>query len=327
MDLVIGSSSIGTPWLWSAFLAFVLVMLALDLGVFHRKSHVVGFREALVWSAVWIALALIFCAFVWTRFGETKGKEFLQGYLLEKALSVDNIFVFVLIFRATKIPLILQHRVLYWGILTALVLRAVMIFAGVELIERFEWMIFVLGAFLVFTGAKLFAQREEEMRPEDTKLMQWAKRTIRSTPTLEGDRFFVKRDGRNYATPMFLALLMVEFTDVVFAVDSIPAILGVTVDQFVVFTSNIFAILGLRSLFFCLAGMMDKFRYLKVGLAGILVFIGLKMCCSKWVHVDHDVSLGVILGLLTLSVAASLVASRRDERREREAAASKDAAP
>ena len=302
-------TSIGSPALWGGFVFFVLAMLALDLGVFHRKSHAVGFKEAAAWSAVWVALALVFAGGVWWRFGAVPGMEFLTGYLIEKTLSVDNIFVFVIIFSSLSIPALYQHRVLFWGILSALVLRAVMIFAGAAALERFHWLIYVFGAFLIFTGLKLFWmwKKGQESNPGESSLMRLARRTIPSTNTLDGDRFFTRQGGRWLATPLFMALLLVELTDVVFALDSIPAIFAVTRDPFIVFTSNIFAILGLRSLFFLLAGMVEKFRLLKVGLSAVLVFVGAKMALVDVVKVPPQVSLGIIALLIGGSIAASLL--------------------
>ncbi len=298
--------SVGSPGLWAAFVAFVLAMLALDLGVFHRKAHVVGFKEALAWSSVWVALALAFGAFVARRFGAQRGLEFLTGYLIEKSLSIDNIFVFVVIFAALGIPALHQHRVLFWGILSALVLRALMIFAGAAMLARFHGLIYVFGAFLVLTGIKLFLQRGKEQHPEDGWSMRLARRLIPSTPRLDGDRFFTRENGKRLGTPLFLALVLVEISDVIFAVDSIPAIFAITTDPFLVFTSNIFAILGLRSLFFLLGGLVEKFRFLKVGLAGVLVFVGAKMTLVEVVKVPPALSLLVVLAILGASVGASL---------------------
>jgi tellurite resistance protein TerC len=308
MDL----SGIGSPALWGGFVFFVLAMLALDLGIFHKKAHVVGYKEAAAWSGVWVALALVFAGGVWWKFGPTPGMEFLTGYLIEKTLSVDNIFVFVIIFSSLSIPAIYQHRVLFWGILSALVLRALMIFAGAAALERFHWLIYVFGAFLIFTGLKLFWmwKKGQESNPEESYLMRLARRTIPSTDTLDGDRFFTRKAGRWLATPLFMALLLVELTDVVFALDSIPAIFAVTRDPFIVFTSNIFAILGLRSLFFLLAGMVEKFSLLKVGLSAVLVFVGAKMALVDVVKVSPPVSLGVIALLIGGSIAASLLRAR-----------------
>jgi tellurite resistance protein TerC len=307
--------TIGSPTLWFGFLAFVFAMLAIDLGIFHRKSHVVGLREAAGWSAVWIALALVFNAVLWWQFGAQRGLEFLTGYLVEKSLSVDNIFVFVLVFSALGIPPLYQHRVLFWGILSALVMRAVMIFAGAALLAKFHWLIYVFGAFLVLTGIKMFAQRSQEQHPEDGFALRLARRLIPSTPDFDGERFFTVQQGKRLATPLFMALVLVEVTDVIFAVDSIPAIFAITTDPFIVFTSNIFAIMGLRSLFFLLAGVIDKFRYLKVGLAAVLVFVGAKMTAIDFVKVAPVVSLAVIGLILGTSIAASLIVSRREAAR------------
>jgi tellurite resistance protein TerC len=303
--------SIGSPALWAGFVGFVLAMLALDLGVFHREAHAVGFREALAWSGVWVALALLFDGFVWWRFGSQAGIEFLTGYLIEKSLSVDNIFVFLVIFSSLRIPLLHQHRVLFWGILSALVLRALMIFAGAALLARFHALVYVFGAFLIFTGAKLFLTRGREEHPEDSAPMRLIRRWLPSTPRLHGERFFVREGGRWLATPLCMALIMVEITDVIFAVDSIPAIFAVTSDPFIVFTSNIFAILGLRSLFFLVAGLVSKFVYLKVGLAAVLVFVGAKMTLVDVVEIPALVSLAVVLTLLGGSMAASWWVARR----------------
>ena len=306
--------SIGTPALWTGFIVFVLAMLAMDLGIFHRKEHAIGFREALGWSAIWVALSLIFNAGIWWKFGSQAGIEFLTGYLIEKSLSVDNIFVFVVIFGAMRVPALYQHRVLFWGILTALLLRAVMILAGVAMIQRFHWLIYVFGGFLIITGLRLFFSRDEEEHPEQGWLMKLAYRVIPSTNTLDGKHFFTRVNGRMVATPLFMTLILVEITDVIFAVDSIPAIFAITLDPFIVFTSNIFAILGLRSLYFALAGLVDKFRYLKVGLAAVLVFVGVKMTIVSWYKIPALVSLAVVLALLATAVFASMFASRREER-------------
>jgi tellurite resistance protein TerC len=311
--------TIGSPALWAGFIVFVLAMLALDLGVFHRKTHAVGFKEAAIWSGVWVCMALIFNVGVWWKYGAQPGTEFLTGYLIEKSLSVDNIFVFVVIFGALGIPALYQHRVLFWGILSALILRAGMIFAGTALLARFHWLIYVFGAFLVLTGLKLFYvwKKGEEEHPEESPIMRWVKRVIPTSKNLDGNHFFTVENGKRMATPLFLALVLIEFTDVIFALDSIPAIFAVTRDPFIVFTSNIFAILGLRSLFFLLAGMVEKFSYLKVGLSGVLVFVGLKMALVDVVKVQPFVSLGVIATMLAASVVASLLKARRVEAQAR----------
>ncbi|ABC82073.1 TerC family protein [Anaeromyxobacter dehalogenans] len=298
-------------WEWAAFGGFVLVMLALDLGVFHRKDHAVGPREALAWSLVWIALALGFGAYVWMRHGADSGLEYLTGYVIEKSLSVDNIFVFVVIFGALGIPALYQHRVLFWGILSALVLRGAMIAAGAALLERFHWIIYVFGGFLVLTGVKLFLARGGVSHPEQSAVFRALKRVVPATPRLDGNRFFTVEGGRRLATPLFFALALIEFTDVVFAVDSIPAIFAITRDPFIVFTSNIFAILGLRSLYFLLASFVERFTYLKPSLAAVLVFVGAKMALVDVVKVHPAVSLGVVTLILATGVVASLVVARR----------------
>jgi tellurite resistance protein TerC len=303
--------SVGTPAIWIGFVAFVLLLLALDLGVFNRKAHVIGTREALLWSGVWVTLALLFNAIIWMKFGAQTGVEFLTGYLIEKSLSIDNIFVFVVIFSGLSIPAIYQHRVLYWGIVSALVMRAAMIVGGAVVLERFHWVIYVFGAFLVATGVKLYVHRGKVQRPEDGLLLRWVRRLIPSSPNLDGSRFLTRVGTRTLATPLLMALILVEITDVIFAVDSIPAIFAVTRDPFIVFTSNIFAILGLRSLYFLLAGMVDRFRYLKVGLAAVLVFVGMKMGLIDIYKVPALVSLAVIVGILGACIGASLLRRER----------------
>jgi tellurite resistance protein TerC len=305
-------ASIGSPAMWAGFLAFVVAMIALDLGVFHRKAHVVAFREAAAWTVVWFALALLFGAWLWRGFGAERGLEFVTGYLVEWSLSVDNIFVFLVVFSSLAIPPVYQHRVLFWGILTAVVLRAAMIFAGTALLARFHWLIYVFGAFLAFTGVKLFLQRNATPHPEGSAVARIARRWIPSTTRFDGGRFLTFENGRRVATPLVLALLIIEVTDVVFALDSIPAILSITRDPFLVFTSNVFAILGLRSLFFLLAGLVGRFRYLKVGLSGVLVFVGAKMAATDLFHVSPVVSLIVVSSLLGISIVASLWTSPRE---------------
>ncbi len=301
--------SIGSPLLWTGFLAFVVAMLALDLFVFHRASHEVRFREAAAWSAVWVALALAFGAGVWAWAGSGPGLEYLTGYIVEKSLSVDNIFVFVVIFSTMGIPARYQHRVLFWGVLSALVLRAVMIFAGVALLERFHWLVYLFGGVLVITGIRLFRTWRSGGGDgaSERRLLAWVRRVLPSTDRIDGQRFLTREAGRRVATPLLLALVLVEITDVIFAVDSIPAILAITTDPFLVFTSNIFAILGLRSLYFLLAGLVDRFSLLKLGLSAILVFVGVKMTLVDVVHVPPAVSLGVVSLLLGASVVGSLV--------------------
>jgi tellurite resistance protein TerC len=298
-------------WLWAGFNLFVLGMLAVDLGIFHRQAHAVSMREAGIWSAVWIALALVFNLGVWKFLGPQPGVEFLTGYLIEKSLSIDNIFVIALLFAYFKVPGEYQHRVLFWGILGALVMRAAFILAGAALLDRFHWIIYLFGGFLVLTGIKMAFAPEHGVEPERNPVVRLVRRLMPVTSDFRGASFFVREGGRRAATPLFLVLVMVEFTDLVFAVDSIPAIFAVTRDPFLVYTSNVFAILGLRSLYFLLAGVMHKFEYLKLGLAAILVFVGAKMALVDWVKVPTVLSLGVIAAILALAVAASLFKARR----------------
>jgi tellurite resistance protein TerC len=299
--------SIGSPLLWLGFVAFVLAMLAVDLGVFHRKSHAVRLKEAVVWSAVWIALAAVFNVGVYAWFGPDKALQFSTGYLIEKALAVDNIFVFVVVFSAFAVPAMYQHRILFWGVLGALVMRAAFIFAGSALLQRFHWVMYVFGAVLVLTGVKLLLRRNESLHPENNPLVRMVRRIIPVTPGFVGSCFLAKLGGRWFATPLLLALVAVEVTDLVFAVDSIPAIFAVTTDPFIVFTSNVFAILGLRSLYFLLAGVIEKFRHLKVGLSLVLAFVGTKMLLLDVVKIPIALSLGIILAILGVSVLTSLV--------------------
>jgi tellurite resistance protein TerC len=299
--------TIGSPLLWTGFIAFVLAMLAIDLGVFHKKAHEVSLKEAGAWTGVWIALALVFNVGVYAWFGRERALEFTTGYLIEKALAVDNIFVFVVIFSTFAIPALYQHRVLFWGVLGALLMRAAFIVAGGAFLQRFHWAIYVFGAVLAITGVKLLLQRNEELHPEKNPLVRWFQKLLPVTPELHGGKFTILENGRRYATPLLLALVAVEVTDVIFAVDSIPAIFAITADPFIVFTSNIFAILGLRSMYFFLAGVITKFTYLKVGLSFVLIFVGTKMLLMDLYKVPIGVSLGVIAGILGLSVVASLV--------------------
>ena len=313
----------GSIWLWVGFNMFVLAMLALDLGVFHRKAHAVSGREALIWSVVWIALSLVFNAllyFFWDRMmpdsvytNSEAALAFFMGYLIEKSLSVDNIFVFILIFSFFAVPAAYQHRVLFWGILGALVMRGTLIAVGAALLKEFHWIIYVFGAFLIFTGLRMARHREEELQPDKNPIVKFFRRFIPVTETFEKDRFFVRRAGKILATPLFLILLIVESTDLVFAVDSIPAIFAVTQEPFIVYTSNVFAILGLRALYFLLANVMDKLQYLKLGLSAVLTFIGVKMVIVDFYHIPVGVSLVVVAGILTVSILASLWKARITE--------------
>ena len=297
--------------LWIGFNLFVLGLLALDLGVFHRHAREVTFKEAASWSAVWIALALAFNLGIWHWFGEQKALEFLTGYLIEKSLSVDNIFVIALLFSYFAVPARYQHRVLFWGILGALVLRAIFIGAGAALLARFHWIIYLFGAFLIVTGLKMALTRESAIEPEKNPVLRLLRRWIPVTDRFHGQNFFVREHGVRLATPLFLVLVLVETTDLIFAVDSIPAIFAVTTDPFLVYTSNVFAILGLRSLYFLLAGVMHKFTYLKLGLAAILVFVGIKMSIVGFYAIPAWVSLAVIAALLAIAIGASLWKARQ----------------
>ncbi|MCP4685454.1 MAG: TerC family protein [bacterium] len=308
--------SIGSPTIVIGFVVFVLAMLGLDLGVFHRKHHAVTFREAWVWSSVWVGLALVFNLGVYYWFGPKAGLEFLTGYVIEKALSVDNLFVFVAIFAYFNISPMWQHRVLFWGIIGALVMRALFIVVGGTMLSHFHWTMYLFGGVLVLTGIKLYCQKNREVAVERTLIVRTLKRLFPVTDEHHGARFFTKEGGRWLITPLFLALVTVEISDLMFAVDSIPAVFAITSDPFIVFTSNIFAILGLRSLYFLLAGMLGRFRFLKVGLSAVLVFVGLKMLLSGIVEIPIILSLGVIAGLLTASVLASLKAGRKDASRQ-----------
>jgi tellurite resistance protein TerC len=303
-------------WLFAAFNGFVLVMLALDLGVFHRHAHVVSLRESITWTFVWVALALAFNAGVWHYAGSQKALEFFTGYLIEKSLSVDNVFVFALLFSYFAVPQVYQHKVLFWGVLGALVMRAVMIGLGAALITKFAWIIYVFGAFLILTGLKMVFKREEEIHPERNPVVRLFTRMMPVTKDYRQDRFFVVEQGRRAATPLFVVLLLVEFTDLIFAVDSIPAVFAVTKDPFIVYTSNVFAILGLRAMYFLLAGVMERLRYLKIGLAFVLVFVGIKMTVVDFYKVPVGVSLAVVAAILAVAAAGSLLATRSEKAKE-----------
>lgn len=315
----------GIPlWIWGSFLGFVFLMLALDLGVFHKEAHVVKIREALVWSGVWIALALIFNAGIFAFWGQIypdseytpkeAGLAFLAGYLIEKALSVDNIFVFLMVFAYFKVPQKYQHRVLFYGIVGALVFRSIFIAVGATILERFMWTMILFGAFLIITGIKMVKMKDKQMNPDNNPVIRAFRKFMPVTPGYEGQSFFKRIDGKLWATPLFITLLFIELTDVIFAVDSIPAIFAITTDPFIVFTSNVFAILGLRALFFALAGLMNLFHYLSYGLAAILVFVGGKMIYAylekvvvpEWGKFPVALSLVIIATILAVSVFASL---------------------
>jgi tellurite resistance protein TerC len=313
-----------TPiWLWIGFNVFVLAMLALDLGVFHRKAHAVSGREALAWSIVWISLSLVFNAviyFYWDRMmpnstytNSEAALAFFTGYLIEKSLSVDNIFVFILVFSFFAVPAAYQHRILFWGILGALVMRGMLIAIGAALLEQFHWIIYIFGAFLIFTGIRMAWQHEENVQPDKNPVVKFFRKFMPVTENFERDKFFVRRADKLMATPLFLILLVVESTDLIFAVDSIPAIFAVTQDPFIVYTSNVFAILGLRALYFLLANVMDMFQYLKFGLSAVLVFIGIKMVIVDFYKIPIGVSLAVVASILTISILASLWKAKESE--------------
>ncbi|MEC5166369.1 tellurite resistance protein TerC [Flavobacterium sp. PL11] len=299
-------------YVWACFIGFVLVMLALDLGVFHRKSHEIKIREALIWSAVWIALALAFNYGIYVFMGKEKAVEFLTGYVIEKSLSIDNLFVFIMLFTYFNVDTKYQHKVLFWGILGALVMRAIFIFAGVALINKFHWIIYVFGALLIFTGIKMLFHKDEQIDPDKNPLVRLFKKFFPVTEKDHDGKFFVKINGRTFATPLFVVLLMVEFTDLIFAVDSIPAILAITNDTFIIFTSNVFAILGLRALYFALAGITKYFYYLKYGLSAILVFVGIKMTIVDIYKIPIAYSLITIASILVVSVLVSVAFPKKD---------------
>lgn len=298
--------TVGSLPLWLGFIAFVLIMLGIDLGIFHKKAHEVSAREALGWSLVWVMLAAIFGVGLWVWFGPERALEFATGYLIEKALAVDNIFVFVIIFSAFAVPAVHQHRILFWGVLGALLMRAVFIFAGAALLARFHFTMYIFGALLAITGVKLLLQREKEPSPERNIVVRALQKVIPVSHSPHDGKFMLREGGRRYATPLLLALLAVEVTDLIFALDSIPAIFAVTLDPFIVFTSNIFAILGLRSLYFLLASVIQRFRYLKVGLSLVLIFVGLKMLAVEVYKVPIALSLGIIAFILGGSIVFSL---------------------
>jgi tellurite resistance protein TerC len=301
----------GNIWLWIGFNVFVLAMLALDLGVFHRKAHTVSITEASIWSIVWITLALTFNAGLYFFSGPEPALQFFTGYLIEKSLSVDNIFVFVLLFSYFAVPAAYQHRVLFWGVLGALLMRGIMIVLGAVLLDRFHWIIYLFGAFLIVTGVRMAFHQEAKVHPERNPLLKLVRLILPVTHDYEHDRFVVRRAGHVLLTPLLLVLLVVETTDVIFALDSIPAIFAVTQNPFLVYTSNVFAILGLRSLYFVFANAMGRFSYLKLGLAVVLSFVGVKMILADIFHVPTALSLGVIAVVLTVAIVASIMRTRR----------------
>ena len=300
-------------WFWIAFIAFVLAMLALDLGVFHRTPHEVRPKEAGIWVAVWVSLALVFAAGLHFWVGKEVALTFLTGYVIEEALSADNIFVMVLIFEYFRVPKNCQHRVLFYGILGALVMRGLFIAAGAALVSNFHWILYIFGALLVVTGARMAFKKDEEFDGEQNKIVKLVRRYLPMSHSFHGKHFFTMENGRRIATPLLLVLILVEFTDLIFAIDSIPAIFGVTTDPFLVFTSNIFAVMGLRSLYFLLAAVVNRFHLLKYGLALILSFVGFKMLTERWIEIDIMLSLVIILGVLSLSIVASLIWTKPEQ--------------
>ena len=304
--------------LWGGFNLFVLGMLALDLGIFHRRAHVVKVREALIWTAVWITLSMAFNLFVYHYLGKEKALEFFTAYLIEKSLSIDNIFVMIMIFGYFQVPQEYQHKVLFWGILGALVMRVIFILAGIELIHKFHWLIYVFGGFLVFTGIRMVSSGDQNLHPEQNPLMKLARKIFPVTEKFEEDKFFIRRSGKLWATPLFLVVVLIEGTDLIFAVDSIPAILAISDDSFIVYTSNVFAILGLRSLYFALAGIEKYFQYLKYGLAAVLVFVGIKMCLTDIYKIPVEISLIVIVFILTIAMLASVIFRKPEQKESRQ---------
>ena len=300
-------------FVWIGFLGFVFLMLAIDLGIFNRKSHEIKIKEALIWSGVWITLALIFNYGIYIFYGKDKALEFLTGYIIEKSLSIDNLFVFIMVFTFFNIQPKHQHKVLFWGILGALILRAIFIFAGVALINKFHWIIYIFGAFLIFTGVKMLFHKDEKIEPEKNPIVKLFKKLFPVTDQYDKDKFFTKINAKRVATPLFVVLIMIEFTDLIFAVDSIPAILAISKDTFIIFTSNVFAILGLRALYFALAGITKYFHYLKYGLSVILSFVGIKMLIVDYYKIPVLYSLAFIIGTLILSVIISLLIPLKEE--------------
>jgi tellurite resistance protein TerC len=297
---------------WVLFNVFVAAMLALDLGVFHRRAHAVRFREALLWTGIWVGLAAAFAVLVYFWHGRTAMLEFVTGYVIELSLSVDNLFVFLVIFRFFNVSGANQHKVLFWGILGALVMRAIFIFLGIGLIQRFEWIVYLFGAFLIYTGFKFLKEESADMHPERNPVLKALRRWIPVTPDYVGGKFFVRNPGL-YATPLFIVLLVIETSDILFAVDSVPAILAITLNAFIVYTSNVFAILGLRSMYFALAGMMEIFHYLHYGLAAVLIFIGAKMLASHYYTIPTEWALAAVAGLLGISILASVLFPEKTE--------------
>ncbi len=291
---------------WIGFNAFVILMLSLDLGVFHKKIHKVPVKEAVIWTIVWITLAMIFNVLIYFDMGKTKALEFLTGYVIEYSLSVDNIFVFILIFSFFQVNEKYQHKVLFWGIIGALIMRAIFIFAGVALITRFHWIIYIFGGFLIITGIRMLFHGDSKVEPEKNPVVRFFRKFLPVTHEMHEDKFFIKKNSGLNATPLFLVLLIIESSDLIFAVDSIPAVLAISQDSFIVYTSNIFAIMGLRSLYFAVSGIMEYFRFLKIGVAFVLTFVGVKMCISNYLDIPVIFSLLIIISILLISIIASV---------------------
>jgi tellurite resistance protein TerC len=302
-------------WLWGLFVLFVCFLLWLDLAIFHRKTHQVSIKEALMWAGIWFLLAMAFNLVVWWQCGAVKGLQFFTGYIIEKSLSVDNLFVILMIFTAFSIPGKFQHRVLFWGIVGALVLRGLLIILGAALIARFEWVFYLFGIFLVYTGIKMLFHDDEEFDPHKSRVVRWVHSVVPVSRKLDGQKFFTRVGARRGITMLFMALIVVEFTDVIFALDSIPAIFAITTDPFIVFTSNVFAILGLRSLYFVVAKAHDLFSHLKTGLAIILIFIGCKLLVKQFFHIGEVVSLVLVLAVLAISILVSVAENKRGRKK------------
>jgi len=298
--------------LWAAFWGVVIALLVLDLAVFNKRAHKISVKEAAIWSVVWIGISLLFNAGVWWLLGDEPALQFLTAYVVEKSLSVDNLFVFLVVFRFFGVEAKFQHRVLYWGVMGAIVLRTIMILAGAVLVARFQWLLYVFGGILVFSGIKLLVRKDEHVNAGDNLAVRLCRKLFPMAEEFHGQKFFVREEGKLLATPMLLVLVTVEFTDVLFAVDSIPAVFGITQDAFIILTSNIFAIMGLRALYFLLAGIIDRFYLLQTGLAAVLTFIGVKMLAAKWIHIPTPMSLGIVALLLALSVVLSVVIPKKD---------------
>ena len=300
----------GTPALWAVFNVAVIAALGFDLGI-HRRAHRISFSEAAVWSAIWVLSSLAFCLWIFAAHGRIPALEFLTGYVLEKSLSLDNIFVFLLVFRAFGVEAPLQHRVLHWGLLGALVMRGTMIGIGTALVQRFAWVLYPFGAFLVISGVHLLWRGQRDFHPEENPVLRWARRVLPISPSHTHATFFVMENGRRMATSLFLALLVIEFTDLIFAMDSIPAVFGITLDPFIVYSSNVCAILGLRAFYFLLAGALPYFRYLDAGISAVLIFVGAKMMAEPWLHLPTLMALGIICVILAIAIGASILAAKR----------------